>query len=250
MNKALYCLFLFAFAFSSCKTPASAVKTPPASLPNPNTVRPAIVDSMRFHAVHYDWISAKAKIEIIEGTDKTEFTANFRIRQDSAIWISISPALGLEAARVLMTKDSIRVIDRLNKRYHGENYSFFKKYTSLDVSFETIQNLVEGNPIFEEEKQFNVSSNDSAYFLSWGDSVTTNSITLNRQFMNIMQEIHDGSSGSVKTSTQQYDPQYNPPFPLWRKIEVRHPSETQIVITFSKVKVNEPMKLPFNVKEQ
>ena len=35
------------------------------------------------------------------------FTLNVRMARDSVIWMSISPALGVEAARVLLTPDSV-----------------------------------------------------------------------------------------------------------------------------------------------
>ena len=40
--------------------------------------------------------------------------------RDSAIWLSISPLLGIEAVRVLLTKDSVKALDRLNNIYYSE----------------------------------------------------------------------------------------------------------------------------------
>ena len=38
------------------------------------------------------------------------FTLNVRMAKDSVIWMSISPALGVEAARILLTPDSVQVL--------------------------------------------------------------------------------------------------------------------------------------------
>jgi hypothetical protein len=249
MNKQLIICSLFFLFFISCKTHSPITKTTIAPPPK-SSASTMILDSMRAHAFHFDWFSAKAKFEITQGNDKTEFTASFRIRNDSAIWVSISPALGLEVARVLITRDSIRVIDRLNKEYYSKDYSFFKTYTSLPVDLITLQNLIEGNPLFVDGKQFEVTRTDSSYLLKWEEQMTSNSLTLDNRYRNLLQNIMDGPAKSVSVTAEQYDIQYTPSFSLWRKIQLVNLNETQIVITFSKVKINEPLKLPFNVKEQ
>ena len=70
----------------------------------------------------YEYLSAKTKITVINTDGKTEFSASVRIKKDSAIWISISPALGIEIVRVLITKDSIKIIDRFNKKYYCSHH--------------------------------------------------------------------------------------------------------------------------------
>ena len=43
------------------------------------------------------------------------FTLNVRVARDSVIWMSISPALGVEAARILLTPDSVQVLSKLQR---------------------------------------------------------------------------------------------------------------------------------------
>ena len=45
--------------------------------------------------------------------DNVEFKANVRINRDSAIWMSISPALGIEIARVLVLNDSLKLLSKI-----------------------------------------------------------------------------------------------------------------------------------------
>jgi hypothetical protein len=86
---------------------------------------------------------------------------------------------------------------------------------------------------------------DSAYFLKWEKGPQSNSVTLDKKYRYRYQSISDSSSGSIFVEPSQYDIQYNPALSLWRKIELLHPDKTTIVVTFSKVKINEPVKLPF-----
>ena len=56
-------------------------------------------------------------VEYSEDKGKTSLKGQLRIQSDSLIWLTFSPALGIEAARVLLTNDSVKFINRLNKTY-------------------------------------------------------------------------------------------------------------------------------------
>ncbi|MFI5135760.1 MAG: DUF4292 domain-containing protein [Chitinophagales bacterium] len=242
MNKLLAAAAI-TFLFASCKTQSVVTKTSTAPAPPKSDVSTAIVDSLKAHPFQFEWLNAKAKVSVNNAGDETDFTANIRMRKDSAIWISISPALGIEVARMLMTRDSIRVIDRLNKQRFTRSYDFFKTYTSMPVDFFSVQNLITGNPIFLQD-HYAVSSRDSVIVLTALQSTSGDSLVIARNFLPLYQMLTDSAS-SLSTSNSQYDIQYNPPFSLWRKIIIRHPAEMDIEITFSKIKLNEPVKFPF-----
>ena len=42
-----------------------------------------------------------------------DFTLSVRMARDSAIWVSLSPALGVELARILLTPDSVQLISKV-----------------------------------------------------------------------------------------------------------------------------------------
>ena len=52
-----------------------------------------------------------------EGKDgkKADFNAFVRLRKDSLLWVSINVALGIEAFRLLITPDSVKVLNKLDK---------------------------------------------------------------------------------------------------------------------------------------
>ncbi len=37
--------------------------------------------------------------------------------RDSAVWVSVIPALGIEMARALLTPDSLKLMDKLHDQY-------------------------------------------------------------------------------------------------------------------------------------
>jgi hypothetical protein len=237
---AVFAAIIFLFSCTTHKVITKTVEAPPPKI----TEHADVIDSVHAHAFQFEYFTAKAKIVVDHGDNHTEFTANFRVKNDSAIWVSISPALGLEAARVLMTGDSVRVIDRLHHEKTSHGYDFFQKYTSLPVTLQTMQQLVEGNPVFTEGRKFVIIQNDTSLILTSHDELLQDSLIFSNRFLPQQQILVD-TSGMLYTSNGGYDIQYTPPFSLLRKIVLLRRDEVLIEITFSRVKLNEPVKFPF-----
>jgi hypothetical protein len=77
------------------------------------------------------------------------FALNVRLAKDSVIWMSISPALGVEAARILLTPDSVQVLSKLpGARFVFQgNYTMLEKAIQAPVSFALVQDLIVGQPL-------------------------------------------------------------------------------------------------------
>ena len=77
------------------------------------------------------------------------FTLNVRMAKDSVIWMSISPALGVEAARVLLTPDSVQVLSKLpgSRFVFQGNYAMLEEAVQAPVSFDLVQDLLIGRPL-------------------------------------------------------------------------------------------------------
>lgn len=97
----------------------------------------------------WEWIGMKidASVETANGVDS--FKASIRMAKDSAIWISISPALGVEVARILMEPDSVRFLSKIpgNRFHFAGNYSKLSEWAETDLSFSDIQDILTGRPM-------------------------------------------------------------------------------------------------------
>ena len=116
----------------SCRTTKKVTEAPlPVKLKGDNVIE--LFDSMMAHQFTYTWLSAKADVEYTDRNNETSsFDVNLRMKKDSAIWISITPLLGIEVARVLVTPDSMRILDRIGKTYLSD-----RKSTRLNSSHRT-----------------------------------------------------------------------------------------------------------------
>ena len=115
------------------------------------------------------WMNAKASVTTVEEGNETSFTIHLRCKRDSAIWISITPLLGIEVARVLITSDSIKVLDRLHGKYQVSSFEYINRLLQMKVNFEIVQAILNGNffAYKKSENKFNsVYLEDKYYILS------------------------------------------------------------------------------------
>lgn len=116
--------------------------------------------------VDFTTFSAKSAISVENNGAKNAFKSTIRIQKDSAIWVSITPLFGIELARVLLTKDSLKVINRINAEYFIGDYEYFYKKYDVALDFETIQSLLLGNKVdFEEDEKLKFSIDNEKYYL-------------------------------------------------------------------------------------
>lgn len=69
-------------------------------------------------------------------------SATCKIKKDSAIFISIQPFLGVEVLKAELLPDSMRVFDKMNRRFYVVDYSSFSKRFGVNVDYYSIQSLL------------------------------------------------------------------------------------------------------------
>jgi hypothetical protein len=142
-------LFFFSvLAFSSCTlfrgggTSSDAIVSSGSN--NSKELTPVI--SMLKNAVTHSDLSYSAVINLKAGGTDNSVNANVRIRKDSVIWIS-ARKMGFEIGRLMMTVDSVWVMDRINNRYFAGDYLFFRKQFNIDLDYNLMESLMLGNPL-------------------------------------------------------------------------------------------------------
>src|SRR4051812_42260453 len=96
--------------------------------------------------IDFHTFSAKVNADY-KGSDGKSYNLNLNIRmqKDSAIWmIANATILGLEAMRVLITRDSVKLLDKLNKTYTARSVDYLKDVTALPLDLHTLQDLIVG----------------------------------------------------------------------------------------------------------
>ena len=112
----------------------------------------------------FRYLTTKSKIEFTDGL--VQFTANatIRVAKDSVIWVSVSPALGVEVLRCLITKDSVFVINKFQKEYYIYSHKQLTEKLKFDINFNLVQSVFLGNPPYAEvEEDSSNSGLDTSY---------------------------------------------------------------------------------------
>jgi hypothetical protein len=131
---------------SSCKSEQAIIRTSEKVRP-----RSAIFVLKQNEKKWMPYHQAGMKVEggFTSADEEIDFKANVRMSKDSAVWMSLSPALGIEIARTLILKDSIKVLSKIpdNKFAFITGIEDLEKFVHFDLDLEDLQNLIFGQPI-------------------------------------------------------------------------------------------------------
>lgn len=147
-------LFLI-FIQISCKTTYNLGVEKAKPLTDAKLYRNLIDSSLHYESLFIKKLSASYSVNGV----KKSFKGSLKIQKDSLIWISITaPVGGLEVARLMISQDSVKLIDRLKKQYFIDDYDFFRDNLNVDMNFEALQAIIT-NSVFkasneEKEKAF------------------------------------------------------------------------------------------------
>ena len=91
--------------------------------------------------------AGRMNLKIIEDDGELNLRGSVRINKDSAIMVSINAFAGIEAARLLLTRDSVKILDRINNRYFLGNYTDSQRFFPYKMDFDIIQSIFFGTSI-------------------------------------------------------------------------------------------------------
>lgn len=93
-------------------------------------------------------VQAKAKLDYASGKEKLNANLIIRSRYDSVLWVSVMPLLGIEAARIKITRDTLYVMDKINHTITISPIQKVEQKLGVKVALKEIQELMLGlNPI-------------------------------------------------------------------------------------------------------
>ncbi len=105
-------------------------------------LRPAkLYRKLNENQFEYDNLSLKFSAELNFGEEKEEFSGIIRMQKDTAIWISLR-SYNIEGARLLITKDSVKFINRIEKTYYAGDFDFIKDRFEMDLDYNMLQAII------------------------------------------------------------------------------------------------------------
>ena len=101
----------------------------------------AFFATMLDRSFRYDTFSARLNLEFSGMQQEFSSRVQMKMIRDERMQLSVQPFPGIEMVRVEISNDSIKMIDRINRRFIAESYQRLKKEMGIDFNFQNLQSL-------------------------------------------------------------------------------------------------------------
>jgi hypothetical protein len=132
----LFCV-LIACALTACKSSTKIATSVDGIAKADEDLFTSVVEQ----SFRYETFSARLNLTITTKNKEISTKAVLKMERDESLHLSVQPILGVEMMRVEMTRDSIKIVDRLNKRYVADNYEMLRNEMHIDFNFYNLQAL-------------------------------------------------------------------------------------------------------------
>lgn len=217
--------------------------------------------------IQFDYLSAKFNISYQENKTTTNLKGQIRIKNDSIIWLSVTPALGIEAVRVQLTNDSIKFINRLNKSYFSGEYSLIDSLINTTIDYSLLQSMLVGNDLTQYDvNKFRSSIDGNLYkmtirerrkikdYIKQGEidtRVLVQQIWLYHDNFRIarinVKEQGEDDNNKLKVFYSDYLEVDGQLFPAKIRIEITSTKSITVELDYNKVELNNPLRFPFKI---
>ena len=235
------------------KDSVTTVNVPPGTSKNDSVqmIRAALkkIDSNR---IGFRTFSCKINVDY-SGSDgkKYDVNANVRMYKDSAIWVAVNALLGIDAMRLFVTRDSVKLLDKLNKTYTARSVNYLQEVTSLPLNLYNLQDLIIGNPVFLDSNVVSYTTNNNQLALLSLGELFKNLITLNESDKTLMHSKLDDTDPSRNRTADltygDYESKKGVLFSTKRRIVVTERNRLDIKLDFKQYEFNQEVSFPFSV---
>ena len=207
--------------------------------------------------------SVKAHNEFFQSVEDQSFqfrTLTARLNVDlDAFQLSVQPFLGIEIFRIELSRDTIKVVDRMNKRYMIENYSNLQGQTPIEFNFYNLQALFT-NHLFIPGEQGVSRKHYNRFKLNQEGPVAE---IKTKDAMGLFYTFKaDGEEKLLSTYVADPSDRYalqwlyedfrlvdRQPFPMLMDVQVLKNGNPEggVKIHYSRIQLDEPLKLDFSV---
>ncbi len=135
-----FIILLSFLVFSSCRTARNieVVEAKPIATGK-------LLKQVEKNAFDYNYFSIKRiNCQFSDNFSKATFKVNLKAHRNDKILVSISK-LNIPVGRVLLTPDSVKYVNYIDKNYFLDDYSYLSKVLNIDLDFATIQSIISNN---------------------------------------------------------------------------------------------------------
>lgn len=208
----------------------------------------------KLNAQHIDFTTFSAKLDVdYVGSDgkKENVNAKLQMYKDSIIWVSITGLLNIEGVRAIVTRDSVKILNKLDKKYTARSVAYLQEVSGLPLDLPSLQDLLLGNPVFVDTTALSYTKDNNRLLLLSRGELFKHLLTLTEnENVLIFSKLDDLDARRNRTSDLSYDNYENRKgvnFSTKRRIAISDKTKLDIKLDFKNYSFNETLSFPFSV---
>jgi len=188
--------------FTACNSSKNVVKDKPVASNSAELISKVVGQAQQ----HTTYFGSKLKFSVEVGKQQLSVSGNLRMKRDDVIRLQLN-ALGLvEAARLEFTRDSVLIMDRINKQYIKAPYGDVDFLRDSGINFHMLQSLF-WNELFQPGRT-DVDVSRFAVTAQNGDDATINfeeTETTGARSRMAYSWLVSAATGSIRKALVEYD---------------------------------------------
>jgi len=219
----------------------------------PSAAQKALVKKLDKLVYDYTWFSGKAQASYNSGLMNQDFTFHLRMKRGEVLWSTLNGPLNIEGARLYVTPDTVRALDRLRGRYYESSFAQLQRSYNIPLSFTQVQDVLSGAVMKSSDLKQNIQETEENIILTSVSPelestffVHPKSYTLDKLRLKDRREQRE-----LLIKFASYSEINGRPFANSRMIEINLPHEkTSLDLDFQKASFDEPQEFPYTVSER
>lgn len=210
--------------------------------------------------ISYQTFTAKIKVDAEDNNVKQpDLSATVRMIKDSAIWISLSATfLNVEVYRVLITPEEVILMNKQEKEVQYRTIGYLQDITGIPFDFNTLQDILIGNPIFINSDPKFITKQDHLLHISFTGGYYKHLLTIDNLANHIthskLDDTDEFRNRSASITYGEYENIDGKMFSMNRQITITEKKKLNLKLKFKQVEFNKElsvvMKVPKNYKRK
>lgn len=196
----------------------------------------------------WNTFSGRAKVHFEGGGQSHDFVANIRMERGKTIWISATALLNLEVARLLITPDTLWMLDRLSRTAQALPFAQINQLLPLQTDFNSLQSLLLGGPLQTNAIPMQALDTGATLLLLSRGPAATQALRFSKADTSLMLQYIATAGSSMLCEYGGVSRLSGHRFPAVRNLQLNAAgADYRLTMEFVKADYDVPIDLPFSI---
>ena len=210
-----------------------------------------MLDKVNRNKIDFNTFNAKIKVQYVGQETDQNAIAYLKMKKDSIILIQLVGPLGIVGLQAKITKDSVILVNKIDKYVQRRSIDYITDVTDIPFDFNTLQDLIIGNPIFISKNVVSYKSANNQLLVLMVGGFFKNLITLETSdYKPLHSKLDDVDAQRNRTcdiTYNNYETKGNNHFSTSRSISVSEKFKLDVYLDFKQYSFNDPLSFSFTI---